>query len=68
MKKILKNWKKFLNESRNLEEARFGPTNLPPEPEVREAAKNNPRYKQYLEDVDRAETKLRDELEDALFD
>jgi len=33
MKKILKNWKKFLNESRNLEEARFDPTDLPPEPE-----------------------------------
>ena len=39
-----------------------------PEPEVRESAKNNPRYKQYSEDVDRAEFKARDELEDALFD
>jgi len=39
-----------------------------PEPKVREAAKNNPRYKQYSEDVDRAEFKARDELEDALFD
>jgi len=39
-----------------------------PEPEVRESAKNNPRYKQYLEDVDRAALKARDELEDALFD